>query len=511
MEMISRSLLAEKNPGSRVVWILNYKDTLNDARVLKQARALADHGCQVHVWCGKRSMSPKYEKRFGIHFHRFDWKSPRHITVESLGVVEFMPETLSCSNLTFDKLVKIAPVYHDSIKSIEEEFDEKTAARLLPSWAKRGKSRNRKARQFKRSRFRLKTALNSIYNISSFPKVICSIVKLQMTEPRLRQIVKRTYQAVSVLFAVNLSKQDFSGVPAPNVVHGHDIHCLPAAVYVGKRFDATVIYDAHEYEPERVSWKNPYGAKIPSLIEEECLPHVDHMITVSDEIAELYDARFKGGYPTIIYNAPSFPEKRPEVFPDPLMERDELRGEKVVVYTGAIGGPKRGLDKVVEALAYMPERHLAVLGPRNAGADKWLMDVVRRVGVERRVHLYQPVDASEVVDAISGCDVAVHPLQDDGANHRFAMPNKLFEAVFAEVPICVSDLPSMGSFVQRFNVGAVMDQTDARSIAETIEKVSADRGRYLASPEVRSSICSEFSWDAQAQKLTNLYDCVAKS
>jgi UDP:flavonoid glycosyltransferase YjiC (YdhE family) len=85
------------------------------------------------------------------------------------------------------------------------------------------------------------------------------------------------------------------------------------------------------------------------------------------------------------------------------------------------------------------------------------------------------------------------------------MPNKLFEAAYASLPICVSNLPEMAAFVERLGIGAVMDQTSPESIAETIMKVLANPAAYVPSERAQEILKREYSWTHQAESLLNVY------
>ena len=43
--------------------------------------------------------------------------------------------------------------------------------------------------------------------------------------------------------------------------------------------------------------------------------------------------------------------------------------------------------------------------------------------------------------------------EDIGLNYRYALPNKLFDYIQAEVPVIVADLPEMKKLVETYQVG----------------------------------------------------------
>jgi len=145
------------------------------------------------------------------------------------------------------------------------------------------------------------------------------------------------------------------------------------------------------------------------------------------------------------------------------------------------------------------------MGSRHPGDDQWCLGLARKLDLEHRVHLLPPVDARDVPFAISTANVAVVPIQDASLSYRFCMPNKLFEAAFARIPICVSDLPEMRRFVATLGIGRAMDQTDPKAIAAALREVIENRDTYSLTSEAERKLINIYSWQRQAEKLVALY------
>lgn len=293
----------------------------------------------------------------------------------------------------------------------------------------------------------------------------------------------------------------------PDVIHCHDLYPLPGGAVLAKRTGAKLIYDAHEYETERVPPLPDERKAFVEALENDLFRHTDRIVTVCQSLADLYSKRFDGPRPAVIMNAP---EQEPEGAvarhgPDIRAMADVDGAKPLVVYTGGVGQEPRGLDHVVAALAMMEKAHLVVLGPRHPINDAWLMNHVHKAGVAQRVHLLPGVAADQVVNAIATADVAVCPIQDASLSYRFSMPNKLFEAAFARLPIAVSNLPEMRCFVEELGAGKAMDQTDPRSIAETLALLAAQRDRYTMNEEAEALLAAKYAWPVQAKRLAELY------
>jgi glycosyltransferase involved in cell wall biosynthesis len=121
--------------------------------------------------------------------------------------------------------------------------------------------------------------------------------------------------------------------------------------------------------------------------------------------------------------------------------------QPLAVYVGRLAA-HRGVDEVLPTLAAWPALHLACVGGRDAA---FAADLVRRAeaaGVAARLHLVDPVSPFEVIDFIRSADVAVVLGQGVCLSYLYSLPNKIFEATFAGLPICASDMPEQRRFIE---------------------------------------------------------------
>ncbi len=115
----------------------------------------------------------------------------------------------------------------------------------------------------------------------------------------------------------------------------------------------------------------------------------------------------------------------------------------LLVYTGLVTR-NRGLELMLEALAQLPGFHLAMVGRAEPQIAAALARQAQALGVVERVHGVAPVPPEELIDFIASGDVAVIAAPDACLSYRYSLPNKLFEALFAGLPLVVtSELEDM--------------------------------------------------------------------
>jgi len=90
--------------------------------------------------------------------------------------------------------------------------------------------------------------------------------------------------------------------------------------------------------------------------------------------------------------------------------------------------------------------------------------------------------------------------EDLGLNYRFALPNKIFDYIQAEVPILVSNLPEMKQIALEHHVGEVLKNRNPAFLAKQIEALmEKDFSNELKKAK------QELIWENQEEKLLNIF------
>ena len=295
----------------------------------------------------------------------------------------------------------------------------------------------------------------------------------------------------------------------PDVLHIHDVHVLEAGVLAARRLRAqgrevAVVYDAHEYVPGMAA-TGPQVADAWRAAEAELIREVDAVVTVSDPIADALQERYGlRRRPVVSLNSPSLRDQRP-CASDVRTAAGVPDGTTLLVYSGVIN-PRRGVVTVLEGLTGLPDVHVAVVSVPGAGspAAAALHAHAVQLGVGDRVHLVDPVDTDEIIAFLRTADVGVHAMIGGLPNHEMALPNKLFDYLYAGLPVVVSDVREMGRFVRERGLGATFVPQDADDFARAVGDVTADLAALRARVD-DPALREEFAWEAQAARLAALY------
>lgn len=289
----------------------------------------------------------------------------------------------------------------------------------------------------------------------------------------------------------------------PDVIHAHDLNTLPAARRTGNSLGVPVIYDSHElwrHRNRHGQWR-PIGRVVDAVMERRLAPSADAVITVSPSIARWLEQKYRlRGRVHVVRNTPY---RRVEKPMSGLLGR--RAGEQVVVYTGRFTSG-RGLEDMIKALANLPNHVVLVaVGYGDEDYVTSLRALARRQGVLHRVRLIDAVPPKDVPAAIADGDLALVAIEPTCLSYRFALPNKLFEAVQAGVPVVASDLPDIADLVSRYGLGRRFRPGDPRELAKAVSEVLADPH---AARSATTRAADELCWEREVRSLLSCYRSV---
>jgi glycosyltransferase involved in cell wall biosynthesis len=87
-------------------------------------------------------------------------------------------------------------------------------------------------------------------------------------------------------------------------------------------------------------------------------------------------------------------------------------------------------------------------------------------------------------------------------SHRLALPNKLFHAVQAGVPVIATNVSELAGVVREYDLGELYEAGDAQSMQKAIER-AIDRHSDLVSSVNRAK--SALSWEEDEKVLVKIY------
>ncbi|MBU6213932.1 MAG: glycosyltransferase family 4 protein [Actinomycetales bacterium] len=321
-----------------------------------------------------------------------------------------------------------------------------------------------------------------------------------------------------------------------DAVHAHDFTALEAGAALAEQRAVPLVYDSHELWSGRQRQYRPTPLQDlrDRATEQRLGASAAAVITVGDGVAQALRQRYGWQHVHVVRN--TFPlnsdgsatvgaaeESATQSIAESQFSRTTLAnhpadaalasagsaGEhapmpqpKGLVYAGRVDA-HRELETVIAA-AHMLDLLVTLIGPAD---DGWLArhrDALQAAGVAVRPAL--PVDGVTALLREQGLALITHT--DTFESYRLAMPNKLFHAVHAGVPMVASDAPAVKEIVDRYRLGQTYRIGDPADLARAVREVVTNYPGYLANI---AAAAPELSWESDARTLMRVYDDIARA
>ncbi len=287
----------------------------------------------------------------------------------------------------------------------------------------------------------------------------------------------------------------------PDIIHAHDLICLPAAQDAAEECGAEVVYDAHELEVHR-NPPHPFLQKRwVAYVEKKYARRAAAVNTVGRKVGEVLASHLGRTDINILYNSPII---------NPC-ER-HIRGEigigpevPLFIYVGKVT-MGRGVSEILPLLPKLEGVVFATVGPCDVKTHAMLHRQADKLGVGKRFRMMLPVPFDQVVDYIRGADIGIISVEPVTLSYQYCMPNKLFEMSFADVPIVSNELDEIREFLVENGNGEIVDFEDKTSLAYTISRMLRENDRLKMRDGGLAVLDEKYSWRAQVQKLNKIYE-----
>src|SRR5699024_9767763 len=126
--------------------------------------------------------------------------------------------------------------------------------------------------------------------------------------------------------------------------------------------------------------------------------------------------------------------------------------------------------------------------------------------IKDKVFFHEAVRQDILFHYTNSADLGIHLMENTCLNHYYALPNKIFEYIQAELPIICSNFPEMKKIVSDFNVGEVVESNDISKIAQLINDILSNDDKlnfYRRNCIITKDI---LNWENEKEILLNIYE-----
>jgi glycosyltransferase involved in cell wall biosynthesis len=281
-----------------------------------------------------------------------------------------------------------------------------------------------------------------------------------------------------------------------DILISNDLDTLPAVYLASKIRNTSLLYDSHEYFTEVPELMGRRGVqRVWEWIESLMLPHILHACTVSSPIARAYQNKY-GIKMQVIRNLPFKSDQTSKPFP-------ALRNgsEKIILYQGSLN-MGRGLEMAIQAIQFTSNVRLILIG--KGDLENKLKQLVLTLGLQDRITFTGRLSPDQLIGYTIQADLGISLEEDLGLNYRFALPNKVFDYIQAEVPVLVSDLPEIRALVEEYKVGMINHSMNAEELGALFTLILSNDDQLQEWKNNLKIAADELCWEKEESKLIAL-------
>jgi len=280
----------------------------------------------------------------------------------------------------------------------------------------------------------------------------------------------------------------------------NDLDTLLPNYLVHKLKRIPIVYDSHEYftaTPELV--ERPKVQRIWKWIEKSIVPKLKSCITVNASIASLFEQEYQVPF-RVVRNIPG----RSADIVQPTRESLGLpENKKIVLLQGSGINVQRGAEEAVEAMQYIEGVILLIIG----GGDVLpiLKKMVQELSLQKKVNFISRQTPENLAGYTTNADIGLTFDKDTNINYRFSLPNKLFDYIYAGVPVLATPLVELKNIIQRYEIGEFIENHDPQHIAESIDSMLKNEKKLAFYKANTRKAASELNWENEQKTLIEIF------
>ena len=302
-----------------------------------------------------------------------------------------------------------------------------------------------------------------------------------------------------------------------SILLANDLDSLLPNYLISKIQKKKLVYDSHELFLELPELINrPKKRFIWQKIESYILPKLKNTYTVCQSIADYYNDKYQTNFKVvrnvsvlveISKNNIETPNSKPqtsnsktqnprlktetkEIATLPLTMTSETKSKKsvsslwedgrwatpkTIIYQGAIN-VGRGLELMIDTMRYLDNCQFIIVGDGEITTK--IKSLIQQKRLSNKVVLLGKKTPSELKKITPQADLGISIEEDLGLNYHFALPNKIFDYIHAEIPVLVSNLPEMKQVVLDYQIGEIIQDRNPELLAKQIQSVLDKRSDF---------------------------------
>jgi len=281
----------------------------------------------------------------------------------------------------------------------------------------------------------------------------------------------------------------------------HDITAMIPAFRTARKTGGRLLFRAHELYSEGGKELSPL-LHLWNIVERRYVRKADAIVVPEPHRAAIYREEYGAAtMPFVVRNIPPITQNYTRT--NVLREMLGLGADqRIILYQGLLT-PSRCIGELVSSMRSLPhEYRLVLIGDIGEAFRAELERKAADSGVSERMYFIPFVPPEQLPGITASADVGCLLYRNDSRNNYYAAPNKLYEYLFAGLPVVVSDFPALTEIVRGQGAGAWADPEQPESIAQAVIAAAGVKGGTVFASRMRSA----FRFEDEMRILESVYE-----
>lgn len=287
-----------------------------------------------------------------------------------------------------------------------------------------------------------------------------------------------------------------------DLLHACDLDTALISSSLSKKYGIPMIYDVYDYYPDGHAAKGSLMYRLLTRLEKHTEKRAAAVIVCTE-------ARMAQISPEICRRTEVIHNALPQLYVDNAVKASAVK-DNGLVHVVFIGAIIRGryLDEMIDTVIAKSDRFDMYVG--GFGSDEMVDRIKKTAEENENVHFLGFLQYQDVISIESCCDIIPAVFDPTIGNHRYAAPNKFYEAVALGKPLIMLNDTGMDSQVSANGIGTVINgQTSGefrQNFAEALDALIAKKDEWSEMAERSRKLYAErFSWEIMEERLIRLY------
>ena len=287
-----------------------------------------------------------------------------------------------------------------------------------------------------------------------------------------------------------------------DVLVSNDLDTLWPNYKISKLKSAHLVYDSHELFCEVPELQNnPKKKNIWKNIERKIFPKLKYVFTVNDSIAKMYSEEYKVDV-KVVRNIPLLSSQT--TIENSSKEQLGIPSDKkIIVLQGAGINVDRGAEEAVEAMQYVENALLLVIG--SGDVMDVLKQLVEKLKLNDKVKFIGKVPFQKLVQYTRCADLGLTLDKDTNINYKYSLPNKVFDYIHAGVPVLSSGLVEIKKIIDEYAIGDCITSHEPKHIADKITAILSDDNKLQVWKKNTKIASEKLNWEIEEKELIKVY------